>query len=69
VATFRDNKQGIYGIFQYFLTTPNPLQNNITITEENITDLPHNGAKSDAIQKGTFISLNPDYTVHIFQRI
>jgi len=30
--TFRDNKQALYGIFQYVLTTTNPSQNNITVT-------------------------------------
>jgi len=34
MATFHDNKQALYGIFQYALTTPNPPQNNITITEQ-----------------------------------
>jgi len=32
MATFCDNKQAIYGIFQYFLTTSNSQQNSITIT-------------------------------------
>jgi len=36
MATFRDNKQVLYGIFQfqYVLITTNPPQNSITITEE-----------------------------------
>jgi len=34
MATFRDNIQELYGIFQYVLTTIIPLQNNITIAEE-----------------------------------
>jgi len=34
MATFCDNKQALHGIFQYVLTTTNPLQNNITIAEE-----------------------------------
>ena len=29
MATFRDNKQALYGIFQYVLTTSNSLQNSI----------------------------------------
>jgi len=32
MATFRDKKQALYGIFQYVLTTSNPPQNSITIT-------------------------------------
>jgi len=32
MATFRDNKQALYGIFQYVLTTSNSSQNRITIT-------------------------------------
>ena len=31
MATFRDNKQALYGIFQYVLTTSNSPQNSITI--------------------------------------
>jgi len=31
-ATFRGNKQALYGIFQYALATTNPPQNSITIT-------------------------------------
>jgi len=34
MATFRDNKQALHGIFHYVLTTPNPPQNSTTITEE-----------------------------------
>jgi len=32
MATFRDNEQALYSIFQYVLTTSNSLQNSITIT-------------------------------------
>jgi len=34
MATFCDNKQALYGIFHYVLTTTNPPQSNITVTEE-----------------------------------
>jgi len=37
MATFRDNEQALCGIFQYVLTTNNPPQNNVTITEGNTT--------------------------------
>ena len=32
MATFRDNKQALYGIFQYVLTSSNSPQNSITIS-------------------------------------
>jgi len=32
MATFRDNKQALYGIFHYVLTTSNSRQNSITIS-------------------------------------
>jgi len=32
MATFRDNKQALYGIFQYVLTTSSSPQNSITIS-------------------------------------
>jgi len=32
MVTFRDNKQALYGIFQYVCATTNPLQNSMTTT-------------------------------------
>jgi len=34
MVIFHDNKQALYGKFQYVRTTTNPPQNNITVTEE-----------------------------------
>ena len=62
MTTFRDNKQRLHDIFQYVLTTPSPLQNSITITEEKYHRLPTQQTKSDTIQKGMFFSPNSDYT-------
>jgi len=67
MATFRDNKQVLYGIFQYVLTTTNSPQNNITITEENITELLHNKLKAMQYKNACFYL--PILTMHIFQRI
>jgi len=33
MATLRDNKQALCGVFQFLLTTTNPPRNSITITE------------------------------------
>ena len=52
---FATPSKGHTAFFSIFLRLPTLLQNNITITEENITELLHNGAKSDTIQKGSFV--------------
>jgi len=54
MAAFRDNKQALYGIFQYVRTRINPLQNRITITE-----LLHNRLQAIKYKKGMFFLSQP----------
>ena len=60
MVTFRNNKQALYSIFQYVLTTPNHRK---TVPLPQI--LLHN--RLNAVQKGMFLSTIPNYI--FFQRI
>jgi len=61
MATFRDNKQALYKIFQYALTIPNPPQKHHCHWKK-YHRIATQQAKSDTIQKGMLFSPNSDYT-------
>ena len=67
MATFRDNKKVLNGIFLYVLPTNNPTEDNIAITEEkHHRTVLHSRPKAINHKKACF-SL-PILTIHIFQR-
>jgi len=59
MAAFRDNKQALYGILQYFPTTSNPRQNSIRINpsqKKYTTELLHNRLKAMQHKKVCLVS-------------
>jgi len=51
LATFHDNVQALYDIFQYVLTTTNASQSNMSITEEKYHRIVTQSGTGDKIQK------------------
>jgi len=61
MATSCDNRQALYEILQYVLTTTNPPQNTIAVTEEK-----YHRIVTQQVASGFSL---PILTIYIFQRI